>query len=111
MLEIRNEIVGQDDPDPDGVLSATTAAIARGTPDALLPQVNDVKKRMRQLTDNHDDPGVKLAAHQAEIVLGAVQLHLEGDLSAKSLAPSAISLAVLTSELLELGIVLLMPQA
>lgn len=99
------------DADPEGVMSATSAAIAQGTTSALTPQVRDVQRRMKRLSETAEDSGARHAAIVAEHALEAVAQYLDGDLSGRQVRPSARALVVLALDVGEIGLVLINPTA
>jgi hypothetical protein len=91
------------------LLSETSAAIARGTDRALRPQAVDVQRRMRIIAEADAPVALRLAAQQADLALEVVLLTLDG--APPSIArPSASSLAILSTELLETAALVAAPQ-
>ena len=90
-----------DPSDPDGLISAIVAAIAAGTPGALVTPLEEVSRRLNELWATHDSPSVRLLAGQAALGLEHVRLSFAGEVPDLEAVPSAEALATLVAELLK----------
>ncbi len=97
---------GNEEGDDERLLSRTSAAIARGDRRMLRLQTIDVRRRMRRLSDLHEDAVVRQAAHAAEASLATVLGLLDGDVEPDAARPVARGLDTMLLDLAEMGIIL-----
>ena len=95
--------------DPEATISATSLAIASGSPRLLRPVIRHVRQQMNELAEDPSaDPGVRHAAVTAALNLGYILEHVENDhlLRSPTAQPTWKALAGLAADLAEIGITL-----